>query len=141
MLDERFSLAVEESLTGVLETMFFTSVLGDFTGETAPDKITATLSFNGEPSGSFWLAVSRPLAREMAANFLGCDDEIEEQQSEEVVRELANMVCGSVLSRVENHSRFDLSEPVVVQEAPSATLHRVFEVENGTVEIGLNTQP
>jgi hypothetical protein len=37
MLDERFSLAVEESLTGVLETMFFTSVVGDSTGETAPD--------------------------------------------------------------------------------------------------------
>jgi len=141
MPDERFGPAVEESLTGVLETMFFTSVLGDFTGELPLDKITATVSFDGEPSGSFWLAVSRPLAREMAGNFLGCDDEIAGQQLEEVVREVANMVCGSVLSRVENHSRFDLSEPVVIREAPSAMLHRVFEVESGTVEIGLNTQP
>ena len=141
MPDERFGPVVEESLTGVLETMFFTSVRGDLTGEPPPDKITATVSFNGEPSGSFWLAVSRPLAREMASNFLGCDDKIEEQQSEEVVRELANMVCGSVLSKVENHSRFDLSEPMVVPEAPNATLHLVFEVENGAVEIGLNTQP
>lgn len=144
MCEQQFESALRDAVTEVLETMFFASV-GEETAEgCAGDSLIATLRFVGSPSGSFSLAVSREAAVEMAANFLGCEedeggDEAGSGQPEEVVREMANMVCGSFLSRVEGGSHFELEAPRSAAEFPDEQQRRSFELENGRIEIGLTT--
>lgn len=90
--------------------------------ESAPEpEIVAHLTFKGEPSGSLTLSVAAGAARSVAADFLGEEEPaLSEQQIGEVVCELANMICGSVLSRVESAITFQLATPRIVASA-SAT--------------------
>jgi hypothetical protein len=72
-------------------------------------------------------------ARSVAADFLGEEEPaLSEQQIGEVVCELANMICGSVLSRVESAITFQLATPRIVA-AESAI--------EGRVSLGLGTAP
>ncbi|HVX67697.1 MAG TPA: chemotaxis protein CheX, partial [Bryobacteraceae bacterium] len=71
-------------------------------------------------------------------NFLGAEDEsgIQEEQVGEVLCELANMICGSVLSRLAGDLAFDLSHPELVAGDGDRTgwlqsAARTFELENG----------
>ena len=53
-------------------------------------------------------------ARVMAANFLGLDEnDIAESQVAEVTCELTNIICGSVLTRLEHGARFELLHPEI----------------------------
>src|SRR5271169_5617214 len=114
--------AVEE----VLETMCFTSVFGSGEGaapapgedgvpgeaDAGPPACTAELRFEGNPSGGCRVSVSRKLARVVGAGFLGLEEmEVTDSQTEEVVCELANMICGSVLSRLEREATFRITHP------------------------------
>ena len=105
--------AVEE----VLETMCFASVLTSAAGVSPPEgggtpTITVQLRFEGSPSGGFRVSVPMKLARVIGAGFLGREEsEISDSQAEEVVCELANMICGSVLSRLESKATFQITHP------------------------------
>jgi len=58
------------------------------------------------------LTLSLSLAREMAANFLGLEkDEIPPDKMEDVVKETANMVAGSFLTREKVPETFNLKPP------------------------------
>jgi hypothetical protein len=79
----------------------------------------------------------------MAAAFLGLDEAApSEAQIQEVVCELANMVCGSALSRLEENTRFDLSSPEL-RPAPAGCPHggrflsRGLELEEGPLSVWL----
>lgn len=141
MCDDRFRTIVAEALTQVLETMFFTTVLGPAEGMPPQDLMIARVEFSGQPSGWLSLGITGPAARELAENFLGIDEALDEHQSGEVVRELANMVCGTMLSQVESDTHFELSEPRLVAQASPASLRQTFELENGFVEVSLDTLP
>ena len=67
----------------------------------------------GARSGEFRVAVAPAAARSVACNFLGAEDESEitETQVGDVICELANMICGSALSRLSGDLAFDLSHP------------------------------
>jgi len=110
--------ALHDSLNEVLEKMFFVETLGECatpSGDSPAGDIAVSLPFHGEPSGSFLLKLTSIAARQIAADFLGIDEgEVSEIRISEVVRELANMICGSVLSRVENTATFNLGEPRIV---------------------------
>jgi CheY-specific phosphatase CheX len=110
--------ALHNSLNEVLEKMFFVEALGECatpSGDSPAADIAVTLAFQGEPSGSFLLRLTTVAARQIAADFLGLDEEeVSDTRISEVVRELANMICGSVLSRVENTATFNLCEPRIV---------------------------
>jgi len=133
--DQRFDNIVEEALTEVLETMFFTSVIGDAGDGGRGGLLWAKVDFDGQPSGWLSLGVSRSAASDMAETFLGLEEPAGEQLSAEVVRELANMVCGTILSRGESDTHFELSEPSLVAEPPAPSTRRAFELENGVVEL------
>jgi CheY-specific phosphatase CheX len=145
--DELLSIATKE----VLETMFFTEVLGDAEPLTALEshQLTARLSFHGAPPGAFSLRVTRQAARAIAADFLGLDQEEQasETQTGEVICELANMICGSVLSRLERDARFELSSPVLMSaaQAPEGTAAqafcRAFDLGCGVLTVSLELQP
>ncbi len=103
-----------------LETMFFAmpdSVSLDRTsvnsGRPSGELVAASLAFLGSAPGSFGLIVSYSVARDLAANFLGWDEagSLTRGRVIGVIGELANMICGAVLSEMKFDSSFDLSAP------------------------------
>jgi CheY-specific phosphatase CheX len=133
---------IAESTAEVLETMFFTCVAETAGAEydSSQTSVAAQLTFHGAPSGSFGLALPARTAREIAAGFMGEDEEtLPEARVGEVVCELANMICGSMLSRLESHTCFELHHPELSNgEVPPAALSRIFELEHGTLRVWLN---
>ncbi len=125
----------------VLETMFFTEVLGEKAGLASPDGapgLEAHLRFEGQRSGEFRLRIAPAAARSVAGNFLGAEDEagMPDSQVKDAICELANMICGSALSRLAADLAFELSHPELVTGEGgvnewSETAARTFELENG----------
>lgn len=143
--------ALDTAIRDVLERMFFVEVVGDSVPpvSAALPAIEACLPFEGDPPGYFTLAVTTAAARPIAADFLGVDEtEVTDQQVEAVVSELANMVCGSLLSQVESTATFRLGAPRILpaQDRPASlsggtrrTVHSV-EIAGGVVTASLTTE-
>jgi hypothetical protein len=75
----------------------------------------ACVRFSGPIAGQFELTVPDPLARQLCASFVGtataddiCDDDVID-----FAGELANMMCGTWLTRARRHEAFSLSAPLV----------------------------
>jgi CheY-specific phosphatase CheX len=125
--------------------MFFAEVLGESAEpEPATGDIAVQLTFQGEPSGSLLLCLTGGAARQIAADFLALDEsEVSAAQTCDVVRELSNMICGSVLSRLESTTPFHLAGPQIVQPSaesgagPSHTRYCV-QLSNGTLTVALD---
>jgi hypothetical protein len=102
--------------------MFFIQCLGEsLASESEPD-VVAHLTFEGDPSGALTLTVAASVARSVAADFLAAEEpDLSEQEIREVVCELANMICGSVLSRVESSATFRLGSPRIVASKSDPT--------------------
>jgi len=104
--------ALAESVHEVLEKMFFVDLMDPGAAEERTGDIAAEVIFDGDPPGTFRLDLERAAAKSAAADFLGEDpEELTTEQLNEVVCELANMVCGSVLSRIESSATFRLAKP------------------------------
>ena len=115
-----FEDALRDALTDVLHKMFFIGAFADATPPEAgreldpPAELAARVHFHGEPSGDLLLVLNRQAARGIAADFLGENRScLTGRQIEEVFCELANMICGAVLSRVESAATFYLASPVI----------------------------
>ena len=139
MSDNFLQRVLHESLVDVLEKMFFISIL-DETPDTvvlpAEEDIAVRLSFEGKPSGSLTVRLNRFAARSIAADFLGTElDQLSESQVEEVMCELANMICGSVLSRVESAVAFRLGVPEITVPSPPPETAAVYSVPLGPAAI------
>jgi CheY-specific phosphatase CheX len=132
-----FNQLVNASASEVLETMFFTGVLGE--AESLPsDGLTTRLNFRGTPSGSFGLSLSRDSSRQIAAGFLAEEEqEISQDRVDEVICELTNMLCGSLLSKIESEGAFELSHPELAPLPGNPEYSRNFEIENGTLGVWL----
>jgi CheY-specific phosphatase CheX len=135
-----------ESASEVLETMFFTGVAEEETVEDAASLICAELTFKGNPCGRFGVRMPPATGRLIAASFLGLDEsEVADRQVADVVCELTNMFCGSVLSRVEIGARFELMHPEIDQthgdwrQLPNAVGY-TFGIEEGTVTLWMATE-
>jgi hypothetical protein len=121
--------------------MFFTGVLGEAPEllPGAPEPITTRLDFRGTPSGSFGLSLSHDASRQIAAGFLAENEQdISQGQVDEVICELTNMLCGSVLSRIETTTSFQLTHPELAPPPENPDYARRFEIENGTLGVWLN---
>jgi CheY-specific phosphatase CheX len=125
----------------VLDTMFFMTVLSH--SDSAPETalpVCAWLEFRGEPSGSFGINLSEPAARVIGANFLGAEpEELTAGQISEVVRELANIVCGAILTRVHGDNLFELTAPELQDSERAAAaaargISRTFDVGDGVIQ-------
>lgn len=124
----------------VLETMFFTSVYGTSQCSATGNVLFSTLRFEGDPSGTVTIGISEGTVRPLAANFLGLEaDELTINQVEQVCSELANMVCGNVLSRTAADRTFRLTHPqthqkMVINGTKTVTFGSIivnFDIENG----------
>jgi chemotaxis protein CheY-P-specific phosphatase CheC len=85
----------------------------------AGELIAASLTFQGSPPGRFGLVVSSPVARTLAADFIGCEDSsrLLPAQVAGVIEELSNIMCGVVLSELESNANFDLGAPKAIHVA------------------------
>jgi CheY-specific phosphatase CheX len=118
MLDDSVRQLLSESAQKTLETMFFMAPDGISAVAERPagPLIAASLLFNGTPPGRFGIVISTPVARTLAASFLGFEEEgkLPLPQVGGVIGELANMICGAVLSELESNCNFDLTTPAPV---------------------------
>ncbi len=133
-----------ESAEDVLETMFFTC-RADAPPEDAgadPGPVVE-IRFRGNPPGVFHQRLDRRTANELAASFLGVasPEEVTPAEVDNVLRELANVICGRALSRIESDSTFDLSPPEILAQAPPApegcSAHCRVPLESGQLEVWL----
>jgi CheY-specific phosphatase CheX len=136
--------ALAESLDDVLEKMFFVRSLGEPQNQADGPVVTAHLNFEGDPPGWLMLRVTAAAARSVAADFLGEEEsELSDRQIGEVVCELANMICGSMLSRVESNRTFRLGAPQLIAGVsgipPTATTHAA-EIGSGAITAIFNTE-
>ena len=142
---------LESAVAEVLEAMCFLSTDGEAAAPESlaweSDSITGRLDFAGAPSGSFGVRTPRRTARLIAANFLGEDeDALSDAQAAEVIGELANMTCGSLLSRVESKRVFELSvpgsEPRGSDGKPGVDrIGRIFVLDEGVLQAWLEIRP
>lgn len=136
-----------DSAAEVLETMFFTSLMGYAAPEICEEEwISGTLSFRGTTSGRFGVRLPPVIGRKLAASFLGVDKEsLSELQTGEVICELANMLCGSVLSRLEKETRFELHRPELGLKETGCRddgrkVCRVLQLEDGPLAMWLELE-
>jgi CheY-specific phosphatase CheX len=118
MTETTIHAALSSAVADVLERMFFLEVLGEV-AEPPPEAETVAVhvSFDGDPPGYFQMRIARSAASAVAADFLGEDPEsLTDRQSADVTLELANMICGAVLSRIESRAAFRLASPQIVAE-------------------------
>jgi hypothetical protein len=136
----------------VLGTMFFTPVIGRLeTGE--PPHLTIRLCFlagsgrdeqveASAPAGHMDLEVSREGAQCIASSFLAAEGPVPEFRVNDVLCELANVVCGNVLSNWASQSGFSLLSPEVIRhsrdEWPNVRCYEdSFELEQGWLKLKL----
>jgi CheY-specific phosphatase CheX len=137
MPGSEIALMIHSSASEVLETMFFTGVIGE-TKELPSDPISIRLDFRGDPSGSFGVCLSREASIRIASAFLAEDETVlSENQVEEVISELANMLCGSLLSRLEADSLFELTHPELAPPPDRPGFSSNFEIDGGILGVWL----
>jgi len=134
----------------VLDAMYFSSVLeathlpiANEEDVAAMIPLSATdqmysLAFHGTVSGQFGIHLGRETATRLAGNFLGeSEGTLSEREVGEVVGELSNMLCGSIVSRIEGKSTFALSHPEAVLSMPAlsdkdSAVH-TFHTDDGVI--------
>lgn len=141
MPQTNFEQVFLEAASEVLETMFFTGVEAGDASEDG-EILSAELTFTGHISGRFGVRVSERSGKLIAANFLGTD-EATRAQAAEVLCELANMLCGSVLSRIESEARFELRHPELDQtnrdwRTEQQAVGYTFGTEEGTLTMWIS---
>ncbi len=144
-----FTPLVVECCSEVLESMYFTTVLESSSNlgsppATLPGHLAFGLRFQGEVHGSFGINLSPAMARVLAANFLGEEEEtLTDVEVAEVAGELTNMLCGSIVSRVEGTSKFALShpEPLIPSTALSDILTSTLETDSGSLHTWISIDP
>jgi hypothetical protein len=139
VIDTTIRTALSCAVAEVLERMFFLEGLGEAPEPPAEaETVTVQVTFDGDPPGRFRMRLARPAASAIAADFLGEDTEsLTAQQSTEVTLELANMICGAVLSRIESSATFRLGAPQIA--ADDTGNHGPAEDTRYTVETGSGT--
>lgn len=138
--------ALAECIAEVLEQMFFVQVL-EKTAPAAPEADTDLIcgvDFAGNPSGRLALRISLGASRSMAADFLGEDEgALSHLQAGQVVCELANIICGSVLSRIESGTTFQLDSPRLLpvweSSGRNAIAHSVI-LDAGVLRVEFSTE-
>lgn len=119
MNKEALMSAMKNSISDVLETMFFLPVdFDDSVSIEAPwdlDKeniIAAKLNFDGPLRGNCIFYVPEQLAVSITADFMGKEKEdVSDHQVKETVKEMTNMITGNTFSLYDSEAVFNLGVP------------------------------
>jgi hypothetical protein len=148
--------SLEAALTEVAEQSFCGFVepctpdrfgeLLDVARESGGAWLRARLGFQGPFQGELTVDLPEPLAKSLLAACLGLDANDDSQFSAVVVEdgagELANMICGTWLTRSYNDHHFDLKPPRVERLAEqSFAVNSPAAPANGVLLTGINDLP
>jgi hypothetical protein len=117
-----------ESLIAVFEAMFFESLEADpfQTPQPPPASICAQVEFTGSHDGRMQVALEPGTAATLTGNFLGLPDPVDGvpapagELRDSTLGELANICCGSFLSRFVPRGSFSIRPPVLLPAAPAS---------------------
>lgn len=131
--------SIGEAVEQVLETMCFSAVLGPCDTAQAQPFLDRSVSvdYSGAGCGAVLIGCDEAGARSLASNFLG-EEAIDEEQVEEFLGELANMVCGAVVSSLSGSGHYSLAAPKLispVQMAGPEGLRCDFEIDGGILSV------
>jgi len=138
--EQLLGCVLRECAEEVLGTMLFSEILGERSGDDlrAHNLLGATLSISGPLSGIFRTVVSEPAATALAADFLGLDETPGPTRVQQVINELANMICGSALSRIEPEALFTLGDPEPASDPfPPNGVFQCFELTEGLLAVSI----
>jgi hypothetical protein len=112
-----FTAALSRVSSEVLETMFFTEAMpAECEHGWFASAMTVQVAFDGSHSGEMWLAVGGEAVPALASAFLALDpEEAGEMERSQVMLELANILCGAVLSSLWRESRLQLDAPKLAE--------------------------
>lgn len=126
----------------ILETMFFVSPEDVVKPDPAPaGLLAAELKFEGALTGWFCIQLQESCARAMAGNFSGALDpnELSPESVAGVLCELANMVCGATLSRMDPNAIFKLSAPQLGSQGRAGEgLNQWLSMDEGLIGLHLH---
>jgi CheY-specific phosphatase CheX len=130
---------LDDVTSRVLETMFFSAVLGPATGEVDGTRCSAAVTFSGARSGSLSVSARPETAAALASSFLAIgDEEIPSEQVNGVFGELANVLCGAVLGALEPCGQFTISPPQVSGVGPLFAANvTAVQLAEGNLAVGL----
>jgi CheY-specific phosphatase CheX len=136
-----FGAIVVRVAAQVLETMFFEEAVATACEHAwLPTAVTVHVSFEGSHRGEFLLSVAPDTARSIAAGFLGLDpEELTGTQAAEVILELANILCGALMSSLWPESVLSLDTPELAsaEHAFLGAMHCCFTLPDGMVAVSL----
>ncbi len=108
---------MEISISEVFEKMYFIFLEPDEFGDTSYT-MGASIDFGGSAGGNMRLLFSRQISAAMVQNMLNMEkSEIPDQDIEDCLKEAANMVCGSLLSKIDTVQRLEMHIPVFLKSA------------------------
>jgi len=138
---EEFTETLQRVSAEVLETMFFTEAVPvECEHGWLASALSTRVDFDGSHSGEMWLALSEPAIPGIAGAFLGLDpDEAAAEQRSQVIQELANILCGAVLSSLWPESQLQLEQPVLTTWgcASQGAWHACLALEEGMLAISI----
>ena len=131
--------SLRENVRTILETMFFSTAEPIDCAHGSPS-VAARLAFRGEPSGELILDLSQEAAQSMAAGFLGVDlGEVSADAQQSTVCELANMICGAVLSHLHPDAVVSLDAPhCVTPDFSEPGAHQCFATPEGVLAVTMS---
>jgi len=109
--------ACQEALEEVLETMFFELPVEGlhFSAPPLDDELLALARFSGSLSGTLAVSASNSILGPLAAGFLGLElEELTTDQHALMLTEIANMLCGATMSRIEPEGRLMIEQPFIL---------------------------
>jgi hypothetical protein len=119
----------------VLETMFFSEAEAVVCGHGC-DWIAARVRFSGEDRGELTVMLSRELALAASAGFLAEETaKVTAEQLNQVSCELANIICGAILSRLHPHARVTLGVPELAPNDFGDGVHQCFATPEGMLAV------
>ncbi len=123
MEKESLITAMKNSISDVLETMFFLPV--DYNDSVQKEELwagekdlilAAKLDFDGPFSGCCVFFIPKKLAVSLAADFMGTDEEaVSDDQITGTVLEITNMIAGNTFSLYDSQAVFNLDVPEQVE--------------------------
>jgi CheY-specific phosphatase CheX len=106
-MEDLLCCAAEE----VLETMFYSAVFGPGTESAEGPHWCAGVTYQGSRGGALAVSLPQSTAMALAAAFLGESVESAPEAQVPTVIELANVLCGVLLGRMEEGGQFVIAPP------------------------------
>ncbi|MBS1802435.1 MAG: chemotaxis protein CheX [Acidobacteria bacterium] len=144
MADPALDNLIIAAVAEVLETMFFTEILQVGGSHPSLPALGARVAFTGHNSGIVSIRISEAAARSLTASFLGESEEsLSQTQVANLVCELANMLCGCIVSKMAAHGCFTLDSPELIDGSTQESTERPeirqsFAIERGSLTVSLN---